>query len=35
MSGGDAQAFYDRMQAMIELLPSTQEFPVKAGQARP
>jgi hypothetical protein len=34
MSGGDAQALYDRMQATIELLRSTQEFLIKAGQAR-
>jgi hypothetical protein len=35
MSGGDAQALFDRMQAMIELLRSMQEFLVNAGQARP
>ena len=35
MSAGDGQALYDRMQAMIELLRSTQEFLVNAGQARP
>jgi hypothetical protein len=34
MSAGDGQALYDRMQAMIELLRSTQAFLVKAGQAR-
>jgi hypothetical protein len=34
MSGGDAQTLYDRMQATIELLRSTQEFLIKAGQAR-
>jgi hypothetical protein len=34
-SAGDGQALYDRLQAMIELLRSTQEFLVKAGQARP
>jgi hypothetical protein len=34
-SAGDGQALYDRMQAMIELLRSTQEFLVKAGRARP
>jgi hypothetical protein len=31
----DGQALFDRMQAMIELLRSTQDFLVKAGQARP
>jgi hypothetical protein len=35
MSAADGQALYDRMQAMIELLRSTQDFLVKAGQARP
>ena len=35
MSAADGQALYDRMQAMVELLRSTQEFLVKAGQARP
>jgi hypothetical protein len=35
MSTADGQALYDRMQAMVELLRSTQEFLVKAGQARP
>ena len=35
MSAVDGQTLYDRMQAMIELLRSTQEFLVKAGQARP
>jgi len=35
MSGGDARPLYDRMQAMIELLRSTQEFVVTAGQASP
>ena len=35
MSDVDGQALYDRVQAMIELLKSTQEFLVKAGQARP
>ena len=34
MSGGDAQTLYDRMQAMVELLRSTQDFLIKAGQAR-
>ena len=35
MSAADGQALYDRMQAMVELLRSTQEFLVKAGQVRP
>ena len=35
MSAADGQALYDRMQAMVELLRSTQEFLVNAGQARP
>ena len=35
MPAADGQALYDRMQAMIELLRSTQEFLIKAGQARP
>jgi hypothetical protein len=34
MSAIDGQALYDRMQAMIELLRSAQDFLVKAGQAR-
>jgi hypothetical protein len=34
MSTVDGQALYDRMQTMIELLRSGQEFLVKAGQAR-
>jgi len=34
MSDVDGQALYDRMQAMIQLLQSTQAFLVKAGQAR-
>jgi len=33
--GRDGRALYDRMQAMIELLRSTQGFLVKAAQARP
>jgi hypothetical protein len=32
MSDVDGQALYDRMQAMIQLLQSTQAFLVKAGQ---
>jgi hypothetical protein len=35
MSTADGQALFDRLQAMIELLRSTQDFLVKAGQARP
>jgi hypothetical protein len=35
MSAVDSQALYDRIQAMIELLRSTQQFLVKAGQAPP
>jgi len=34
ISAIDAQALYDRMQAMIELLRNAQDFLVKAGQAR-
>jgi hypothetical protein len=34
MSAVDGQALYDRMQVMIELLRSAQDFLVKAGQAR-
>ena len=34
MSAADGQALYDRMQAMVELLRSTQDFLIKAGQAR-
>ena len=34
MSAVDGQTLYDRMQAMIELLRSAQDFLVKAGQAR-
>jgi hypothetical protein len=33
-SAVDGHALYDRMQAMIELLRSAQDFVVKAGQAR-
>jgi hypothetical protein len=32
-SAVDSQALYDRMQAMIELLKSTQEFLVRSGAA--
>ena len=35
MSGTDAQAIYDRVQAMIELLETTREFLARAGYARP
>jgi hypothetical protein len=35
MSGMEGQAIYDRIQSMIELLRSTQDFLAKAGQARP
>ena len=34
MSAVDSQVLYDRMQAMIELLRSAQDFLVKAGQVR-
>jgi hypothetical protein len=34
MSAVDSQVLYDRMQAMIELPRSAQDFLVKAGQAR-
>jgi hypothetical protein len=34
-TAADGQALYDRMQAMIELLQSTQDFLVKGGHARP
>ena len=35
MSGTDAQAIYDRVQAMIELLESMRDLLVRSGQARP
>jgi hypothetical protein len=35
MSAIDGQALYDRMQEMVKLPQSTQDFLVKAGEARP